>query len=367
MTATCPLSDVGRSVEFQDGVTRRFKMANEQFGQPLHQRRSEFVVFLAAHEQRGAIERDRTDLDCPRLERPAERREQLGPSQQITSAEFINDRFASMHTTVRLDVNRSFENQVRMKRRLALAQDDFTGLKVDLVRAGTNAGKMIFRQAREKRVLAYLAFDVAHSSSLHGNNAPQTPAGSTDSGDHSPSVATPLSLRRIFWHVPARGRNFPPEKPVMKKTSKPGAAKASRVEHIVVPTDFSAPSLKAIAHAKRMAEAFGARITLLHTIEPVVLPDAAALLSLSDDELATKMRGKLEKLKRDEGLPNAELAVRKGTPFHEICVAAEALGADMLVIATHGYTGLKHVVLGSTAERVVRYAPCPVLVIPARN
>ena len=56
-------------------------------------------------------------------------------------------------------------------------------------------------------------------------------------------------------------------------------------------------------------------------------------------------------------------AVREGKPHEEICEAAKAMGADLIVLTTHGYTGLKHVWLGSTAERVVRHAPCPVLVV----
>ena len=53
--------------------------------------------------------------------------------------------------------------------------------------------------------------------------------------------------------------------------------------------------------------------------------------------------------------------VRHGVPFHEITEAARTLQTDLIIIATHGYTGLKHALLGSTAERVVRHAPCPVL------
>jgi nucleotide-binding universal stress UspA family protein len=58
-----------------------------------------------------------------------------------------------------------------------------------------------------------------------------------------------------------------------------------------------------------------------------------------------------------------KVAVRTGTAFLEIAEAAKSLEADLIIIATHGYTGLKHLLLGSTAERVVRSAPCPVLVV----
>lgn len=142
------------------------------------------------------------------------------------------------------------------------------------------------------------------------------------------------------------------------------------IRSILVPTDLSAPSLKAIAYAKTMARQFGARVSLVYVIEPVVLPDAAALCVLPDDQLVARMRARLSELAKtyeDRDFTFERIIVRKGTPFHEISLAAAAANSDVIVIATHGYTGLKHVVLGSTAERVVRYARCPVLVVPARD
>lgn len=62
-----------------------------------------------------------------------------------------------------------------------------------------------------------------------------------------------------------------------------------------------------------------------------------------------------------------DLLVRDGSPFDEICNAARESDSDLIVIATHGRTGLKHVFLGSTAERVVRHAPCPVLIVRERG
>jgi universal stress protein A len=67
-------------------------------------------------------------------------------------------------------------------------------------------------------------------------------------------------------------------------------------------------------------------------------------------------------LRKTTGL-KVSVLVRDGTPFEAICRASETLGADLIVLTTHGYTGLKHVWLGSTAERVVRHASCPVLVV----
>jgi nucleotide-binding universal stress UspA family protein len=74
----------------------------------------------------------------------------------------------------------------------------------------------------------------------------------------------------------------------------------------------------------------------------------------------------LEKVCRDALLPAKmveRVLVRYGTPFAEITDAARTLKADLIILTTHGYTGLKHVFMGSTAERVVRHAPCPVLTV----
>lgn len=66
---------------------------------------------------------------------------------------------------------------------------------------------------------------------------------------------------------------------------------------------------------------------------------------------------------RDKYHVNTEFIVRQGNPFEEIAKVARTINADLIAISTHGYTGLKHVYMGSVAERVVRFAPCPVLVL----
>ena len=71
-------------------------------------------------------------------------------------------------------------------------------------------------------------------------------------------------------------------------------------------------------------------------------------------------------LRKSTGV-NMSAVARDGTPFEEICHAAKTFDADLIVLTTHGYTGLKHVWLGSTAERVVRHAHCPVLAVRERK
>jgi universal stress protein A len=140
------------------------------------------------------------------------------------------------------------------------------------------------------------------------------------------------------------------------------------VRKFLVPTDFSPASITAIDYAASLARQFGGKIVLLYVMEPVIAPEYAALALLASDAKAkAEMCGRLEKLAAEHGLDKSLLdqtLVRQGTPFHEIALAAETVDADLIVIATHGYTGLKRVMLGSTTERVVRHARCPVLVVP---
>ena len=161
----------------------------------------------------------------------------------------------------------------------------------------------------------------------------------------------------------------------MKSTSpKParGAAKTEpalrRIKSILVPIDFSAPSKKALAYAVPFAELFGARLTLLNVVEPVATPDFAKSfpLAMENDQVLAGCKRELELAVKEAGIdPNLveKTLVRFGRSFHEIAAAARTLKVDLIIIATHGYTGLKHALLGSTTERVVRHAPCPVLVV----
>jgi universal stress protein A len=143
------------------------------------------------------------------------------------------------------------------------------------------------------------------------------------------------------------------------------------VKSILVPVDFSPSSNKALDYATTLARQFNAKLTLLHVVEPVATPDFAATfpLVMEDDELMAAAKERLEKLVKSARIPDRTVEktlVRFGRSFHEIAEAARTLKADLIVISTHGYTGLKHVLLGSTTERVVRHAPCPVLVVRQR-
>src|SRR4051812_38050953 len=145
------------------------------------------------------------------------------------------------------------------------------------------------------------------------------------------------------------------------------AAPRVQIKSILVPLDFSEPSKSALNYAVQLAGQFGAKLFLLHVIEPVATPDFAYYpLMMENDKVIGKAKGALNQAVAKSGLDLklvGKALVRNGLAFNEITQAAESLQVDLIVIATHGYTGLKHVLLGSTTERVVRHARCPVLVV----
>ena len=156
------------------------------------------------------------------------------------------------------------------------------------------------------------------------------------------------------------------------KTTHPGPALPVplHIRSILVPLDFSAPSQQTLTAAVAFARRFKAKLILLHVVEPVATPDflASSPLMLANDQVMAAAHRELTKLVAANRIPRGivgQVLVRFGRSFHEIADAARTLKVDLIVISTHGYTGLKHMLLGSTAERVVRHAPCPVFVVRA--
>ncbi len=144
-----------------------------------------------------------------------------------------------------------------------------------------------------------------------------------------------------------------------------------RLERILVPVDFSAPSQEALSFARRLARSFGAGITLLHVVETTAVapfPEMPAYLDYSSEDLdAAKRDLRALAAEISDDAKTVRAVVRNGLAAHEIVEAAKELDSDLIVIATHGYTGWKHFCIGSTAERVVRTAPCPVFVARAKE
>ena len=149
----------------------------------------------------------------------------------------------------------------------------------------------------------------------------------------------------------------------------PASSSLINLTRILVPVDFSPLSKKALHYATRMACEFGAEVNILHVVEPEVPPAfdgfmiAPPAISTGASSNCTGQLKGLANLVRKGGVERVNSTVRTGLAAFEIVEAAKDLDVDLIVIATHGYTGWKHFTIGSTAERVVRAAPCPVLVV----
>jgi nucleotide-binding universal stress UspA family protein len=149
-----------------------------------------------------------------------------------------------------------------------------------------------------------------------------------------------------------------------------GAVPTSSFElkKVLVPVDFSPCSRKALRYALAFARQFQARLTLLHVLPanyfigsefgPIDFP-------LPETELRQGAERELAAVAaREVGAATpVETVVRQGQPVQEIVRFAGEAEIDLVILSTHGRTGLKHVLMGSVAENVVRYAPCPVLVV----
>ncbi len=144
-------------------------------------------------------------------------------------------------------------------------------------------------------------------------------------------------------------------------------SEVARIRRILVPVDFSDNARKAVTYATAFAKQFGASLTFLHVVQVNYAYGEFGAIDFTalEREMRTGAQKELDSLleeARAAGL-TAEALIQEGSPAKVIADVARDLVADLLVISTHGYTGLKHVLMGSIAEHVVRYAPCPVLVV----
>jgi len=137
---------------------------------------------------------------------------------------------------------------------------------------------------------------------------------------------------------------------------------------ILLATDGSQGSATAEAYACALAQSWGASLTVMSVLEfpPGMNPDYA-VNRLYLDELMREATTRLVDLKtRAAGLGiSVQSRIATGIPSEEVLAVARAEAADLVVVGTRGKTGLEHVLLGSTAERIIRMAPCPVLTVPA--
>ena len=140
-------------------------------------------------------------------------------------------------------------------------------------------------------------------------------------------------------------------------------ASLSNFKKILVPVDFSKTSQKALDQAIALAAQSKASLVLIHV---VTFTAAATVEQFSMIEwyqrLKEDAKKNLQKLQKRISI-KSEIVVETGVPFDVICQTAKKKKADLIVVSTHGFSGIKHVLLGSTAERVIRHATVPVLVV----
>lgn len=139
-----------------------------------------------------------------------------------------------------------------------------------------------------------------------------------------------------------------------------------KLEHLLVPVDFSENSTPAIEAALALAKPAGARVTLLHVLEPIIIPYGESLPIEPPSDVVRRegAEGEMERLRGRYGLEGKlDTLVLSGSAWDTICETADHKHVDLIVLTSHGHTGLRRLLLGSTAERIVRHARCPVLVL----
>lgn len=145
------------------------------------------------------------------------------------------------------------------------------------------------------------------------------------------------------------------------------------IKNILVATDFSEPSRVAMAYGRDLARSYNARLHVMHVVDDIMMrysPDAGFMLPSMQEDLEKAARADLEKEISDEDRRqlSAMAVTRTGTSVADaICEYARSNAIDLIVTGTHGRGAVKHFLMGSVAERVVRVAPCPVLTVHARE
>lgn len=141
------------------------------------------------------------------------------------------------------------------------------------------------------------------------------------------------------------------------------------INKILVPIDFSDYSKNSLKYAVNFAKFLKAKVYLIYVIEPQIYPADFSMGQIAmppvELELDKRAKEELEKLAKTEinGELEVETIIKTGKPFIEIIETAREIAVDLIIIATHGRSGVEQILFGSTAEKVVRKAPCPVLTL----
>lgn len=142
-----------------------------------------------------------------------------------------------------------------------------------------------------------------------------------------------------------------------------------QIKTILFPTDFSNGARAAMDHAVSLAKDYQARLILLYVIQDITIAEwyIPSTLSVKDllDDMQKSASAEMDTWANDAAaaVKDVEKLVVRGVPFVEIIKTAQEKNADLVVIGTHGRTGIDHLLFGSTAEKVVRKCACPVLTV----
>jgi nucleotide-binding universal stress UspA family protein len=138
---------------------------------------------------------------------------------------------------------------------------------------------------------------------------------------------------------------------------------------ILVPIDFSDFSKSALKYAVTFAQHYHSKLILIYVMEPVIYPPDFSMgqitLPTVNFEMDKRAKEELDKLAETEigSLVQVQTVIKTGKPFVEIIETAKEEDADLIIISTHGHSGVEHILFGSTADKVVRKASCPVLTL----
>ena len=141
---------------------------------------------------------------------------------------------------------------------------------------------------------------------------------------------------------------------------------------ILLPTDFSDHANEALRYATQLAQTHAASLCLVHAYDllPYALPDGPIMDERQLETVRVAFQKQLEQLRQAaeaRGIARVETQLLQGPASSEIVRVASEQHFDLIVMGTHGRTGLSHLLIGSVTEKVVRRAPCPVLTIPLRE
>lgn len=141
------------------------------------------------------------------------------------------------------------------------------------------------------------------------------------------------------------------------------------IKNILIPTDFMEGSAQAVHYAVDLARKYGARLHIIHVIYEVTRTTGLYVPHVTLDELYSSMEKEAEKeitriyAEDLRGFSDVEYHILRGVPYEEIVGFAEENGIGLIVIGTHGRKGLDRLFFGSTAEKVIKHAHCPVLIV----